>query len=76
MSASDPLLAPIHAAEHRDVGGIQLDVVQAGSCRVKRMVYPRGFRWSTHMKAVAGTDLSGGAYAACGWRIRIDHHFQ
>lgn len=57
MSASDPLLAPIPASEHRDVGGIQLDIVRAGSGRVKRMIYPPGFRWSTHMKAVAGTDL-------------------
>ena len=54
MSA-DPLFAPIQGAEHREVGGIELDIVSAGESRVKRMIYPPGFRWSTHMQPVAGT---------------------
>ncbi len=57
MSVNDPLIAAMADADHREVGGIQLDIVRAGSTRVKRMVYPAGFRWSTHMKAVAGTEL-------------------
>ena len=52
-----PLLGPIEGADHREVGGVQLDVVKAGNGRVKRAVYPPGFRWSTHMKKVVGTDL-------------------
>jgi hypothetical protein len=35
----------------------QIDVVRAGGCRVKRVVYRPGFRWSTHMKPIVGTDL-------------------
>jgi hypothetical protein len=57
MSASDPLLAPVRGAESREVGGARIDVARAGAGRVKRVVYPPGFRWSTHMKGVAGTDL-------------------
>jgi len=57
MSATDPLVAPIAGSDRREVGGIELDIVKAGGCRVKRLVYPPGFRWSTHMKPVAGTDL-------------------
>jgi hypothetical protein len=57
MNSNDPLLAPMKEAAHREIGGIQLDVVRAGSSRVKRIVYPPGFRWSTHMKAIVGTDL-------------------
>ena len=57
MSAPDPLVAPIAGSDRREVGGIELDIVRAGACRVKRLVYPPGFRWSTHMKSVAGTDL-------------------
>ena len=57
MSATDPLVAPIAGSDRREVGGIELDIVRAGACRVKRLVYPPGFRWSTHMKSVAGTDL-------------------
>lgn len=57
MSPTDPLLAPMKGAESREVGGVRLDVVRAGIGRVKRTVYMPGFRWSTHMKAIVGTDL-------------------
>ncbi len=57
MNATDPLLAPIPGAQSREVGGVQVDVTPAGDGRVKRMIYPPGFQWSTHMKGVAGTDL-------------------
>jgi hypothetical protein len=54
---ADPLVAPVRGAEHRDVGGVRLDVGRAGAARVKRMVYPVGFRWSVDMKPIVGTDL-------------------
>jgi hypothetical protein len=57
MSGSDPLLGPLRNAESREIGGVHLDIVRAGDARVKRVVYPPGFRWSTHMKAVSGTEL-------------------
>jgi len=53
----DALFSPIDGAQHREVGGVAVDVMPAGSGRVKRLVYSPGFRWSTHMKAVVGTDL-------------------
>ena len=53
----DPLLAPIPGADHRTVGGVEMDIVRAGNGRVKRLVYPPGFRWSTHMKSMVGTEL-------------------
>jgi hypothetical protein len=56
MNANDPLLAPISGAQSRTVGGVQVDVGTAGAGRVKRIIYPPGFRWSTHMKSVVGTD--------------------
>ena len=57
MNSNDPLLAPLTGADCREVGGAQIDVVRAAACRVKRVIYPPGFRWSTHMKAIVGTDL-------------------
>jgi len=51
----DPLLAAIEGADHREIAGVALDVVRAGNGRVKRAIYPPGFRWSTHMKPVVGT---------------------
>src|SRR3954454_17961052 len=57
MSATDTLLAPIKEAASREVGGLQLDIVKTGAARVKRIIYPAGFRWSTHMKPIVGTDL-------------------
>jgi hypothetical protein len=53
----DPLFAPIKGADSRVVGGVQVDVVPAGSARIKRVIYQPGFRWSTHMKEKVGTDL-------------------
>ncbi len=57
MSSSNTLLAPIQGAQHREIGNVQLDVVPAGAGRVKRIIYAPGFRWSTHMKSLVGTDL-------------------
>ena len=54
----DPLLAPIEGAHHHEVGGVTVDVVRAGNGRIKRLVYPPGFRWSTHLKPGVGTPLS------------------
>ncbi len=45
------------ATESREIGGVRLELGRAGSARVKRMVYPAGFKWSTHMKPQVGTDL-------------------
>jgi hypothetical protein len=56
-AARDPLVAAVRGAEFRQVGGVRLDVGRAGAARVKRMVYPAGFRWSVDMKPIAGTDL-------------------
>jgi hypothetical protein len=50
-------IAAVTGAESRVVGGVRLDVGRAGAARVKRMVYPAGFRWSVHMKPLVGTDL-------------------
>jgi hypothetical protein len=68
MTSNDPVLEPLQGTTHREVGSIQLDIAQAGACRVKRMIYPPGFRWSTHMKPVAGTDLC--MHAHVGFLVR------
>ena len=53
----DPLLARVKGAELREIGHVRLEVGRAGAARVKRMVYPPGFRWSVDMKPIVGTDL-------------------
>jgi hypothetical protein len=67
----DSLLAPIAGADSRVVGGVQVDVVPAGSGRIKRVIYQPGFRWSTHMKAAVGTDLCMHAHVGFIARGRI-----
>ena len=57
MSAADPLLAPLKADQHREVGGVLVDIAKAGNVRVKRMIYPPGFNWNANLKTVVGTDL-------------------
>jgi len=54
---SDPLLEPLIGAERREVGHVRLEVARAGAGRVKRMIYPPGFRWSTDMKPIVETEL-------------------
>ena len=55
--AANPLFAPMKGAERRDVGHVRLEVGRAGAARVKRMIYPVGFRWSVDMKPAVGTNL-------------------
>ncbi len=57
LAAVNPLFAPMKGAERRDVGHVRLEVGRAGAARVKRMIYPVGFRWSVDMKPAIGTSL-------------------
>lgn len=72
--ASDPLLASVRGAEHRTIGHVRLDVARAGDARVKRMVYPPGFRWSVDMKPVVGSDLC--MHAHVGFLARGEIHIE
>ena len=72
--AKDPLLAAVKGAEHRTIGHVRLDVGRAGDVRVKRMVYPAGFRWSVDMKPIVGTDLC--MHAHVGFLARGEIHIE
>ena len=56
MSNADALLSPIPDSEEKEIGGVRISIVKAGASRVKRMIYPSGFRWSTDMKTIVGTE--------------------
>ncbi len=75
MSPTDALLAPMQADETRQIGGVQIDVVRAGNARVKRVLYPGGFRWSTNMKPISGTELCMHAHVGFLARGRIGIRF-
>jgi hypothetical protein len=70
----DPLVAAVRGAERREIGGVWLDVGRAGAGRVKRMVYPAGFRWSVDMKPIVGTDLC--MHAHVGFLARGEIHIE
>ena len=74
MASADVLLAPIRDADSRIVGGVKLDVARAGSSRVKRLIYPAGFRWSKDMKAIVGTDYC--MHAHVGFLARGQIHIE
>ena len=57
MNTTDPLLAPMKADEHKEIGGVQVDVARTGNVRVKRMIYPPGFNWAAHLREAVGTEL-------------------
>jgi hypothetical protein len=71
---SDPLLARVKGAELREIGHVRLEVGRAGAARVKRMVYPAGFRWSVDMKPIVGTDLC--MHAHVGFLARGEIHVE
>jgi hypothetical protein len=72
--APDPLLDAVKGAERRTIGHVRLEVGRAGAARVKRMVYPRGFRWSVDMKPIVGTDLC--MHAHVGFLARGEIHVE
>jgi hypothetical protein len=55
--AENPRFPPVNGAEQRQVNGVQIDITRAGQGRIRRVIYPAGFRWSKDMKATVGTDL-------------------
>lgn len=57
MNAKNPLLAPMDADEHREIGGVQVDLARTGNVRVKRMIYPPGFNWTTHLSHAVGSEF-------------------
>src|SRR5512140_1408836 len=56
MNGTDPLVAAIPGAEHKELGGVHLDIVSAGKARVKRSIYPAGFHWARDIKPHVGTE--------------------
>ncbi|WP_400190398.1 hypothetical protein [Hymenobacter sp. B81] len=74
MNQAATLLGPIPGAERREIGGVQVDVVRTGEARVKRVVYPPGFRWSQHLRPVVGTELC--QHAHVGFLAQGEFHIQ
>jgi hypothetical protein len=68
------IFAPVRGAERREIGHVLLEVGKAGAARVKRMVYPAGFRWSVDMKPVVGTDLC--MHAHVGFLVHGEIHIE
>jgi hypothetical protein len=64
----------VKGAERREVGHVLLEVGRAGDARVKRMVYPPGFRWSVDMKPIVGTDLC--MHAHVGFLVHGEIHIE
>jgi hypothetical protein len=69
------LLAPIPGAARSEVGGLTIDEVAAGDGRIKRVIYPAGWRWSEQMRPVSGTDLCQHAHVGflVAGRMHVEH---
>ena len=67
-----PLKDVRNATVRRDIGGVRLEAAKAGDGRVKRMVYPTGYSWSTHTKPFVGTDFCMHAHVGFLTQGRID----
>jgi len=73
-SALSALLGPVKGGEKRIVGRVQVDVGRAGDARVKRLIYPAGFRWSRDMKPAIGTDYC--MHAHVGFLVHGEIHIE
>src|ERR1700694_1352533 len=73
-TSPDPLLTAVTVAERRAIGHVRLEVGRAGAARVKRMIYPAGFRWSVDMKPIVGTALC--MHAHVGFLVRGEIHIE
>jgi hypothetical protein len=51
------LTAPLPGAKRTEVGGAVIEEVAAGAGRLKRVIYPPGWRWSVDMRAATSSDL-------------------
>ena len=47
----------IGAPVRRSGGGVDEEIHTVGDAHIKRIVYPPGYRWSTHLKPIVGTEL-------------------
>jgi len=66
-------IADVRRAEVRkDVGGVRLEAGRAGAGRVKRMIYPPGYKWSIDTKPHVGTDYCMHAHVGFLVQGRID----
>jgi hypothetical protein len=74
MAADHTLFAPVPGAEHREIGGVAMDIVTAGNGRVKRVIYQPGFRWSAHMRTIVGTERC--MHAHIGFLVHGQIHIQ
>lgn len=70
----DPLLAPVRGAERRKIGGVIVEVGRAGAARVKRVIYPSGFRWSRDIQPLVGTELC--MHAHVGFLVQGEIHIE
>jgi hypothetical protein len=73
-SAAPPLkVGAVRGADRRDlVGGVILDIGRAGNGRIKRMIYPAGFRWSRDMQPIVGTEYC--MHAHVGFLVQGEIH--
>ena len=66
--------ARVKGADLREVGHVRLEVGRAGEARVKRVVYPPGFRWSVDMKPIVRTALC--MHAHVGFLVSGEIHIE
>jgi hypothetical protein len=71
---TDVLLRPLNGVDRRVVAGVTLEIGRTGDARVKRVIYPPGFRWSEDMKPITGTSLC--MHAHVGFLVRGEIHIE
>jgi hypothetical protein len=68
------LEGPIASARRTEIGGVIVDEVAAGTGRIKRVLYPPGWRWTRDMSPVTHTDLC--MHAHVGFLVHGEIHIE
>jgi hypothetical protein len=56
VSGSEHLIPAIGTSSRRSVGGVDEEIFTVGEAHIKRITYPTGYRWSTHLQPLVGGD--------------------
>jgi hypothetical protein len=59
-------------AEHLTKGGVEIDVLYVGDMKVKRVTYPSGWKFSTHMGAPKCLDTHVGCTVSGHMTAEVD----
>jgi hypothetical protein len=76
MAEPDVLLGDMAGSERTELAGMTVDAGAAGDARIRRIVYPPGYRWSVDIRPVVGGDVCEHAHVGFLARGRLAGRYE